>query len=285
MPVNVAPILTLCYYRDAPDPVLTAMKKVYLFYITTTSCLFLALFAVFALAGLGGPPRSLERPPTPSDSPPSPPPVIETAGLDYPDLKAGVMYSVSHPTTISTDPEGIIGADEELPPGGIFSLDGREDSDGDLWYRVTVNNGVEDYPMYLKAEDLNWQNVQRVRAADMQASLEREELLALIQELFGNVRKEVEPPPPEPEPEPTATEQVRIALREGVTTLSSQGLVTAGLAAAAITIAIVFAIGILALLHRTRRWQKSSLFEEAESDRGEEFYEDTESEYGHGDEF
>ena len=46
-----------------------------------------------------------------------------------------------------------------------------------------------------------------------------------------------------------------------------------------------FTIAILVWLYTTHRWHRSSLFEELEAERGEEFYEDTESEYGHGDEF
>ena len=255
------------------------MKKVHVFYIATTSCLFLALFALFALAGLGGTPQPLEPPPTPA-----PPPVVETAQLDFPDLKTGVMYSVSHRTAISADPEGIIDHKEDLPPGGIFLLDGRENSGGDLWYRITVNNGVDDYPMYLKAEALNWQNVQPARTAETQASTEMERALAQFLENFGTPRKEIAPPP-EPEPEPTTTERVTAILRDGVTSVSSQGLLTAALAATVATIAIVFTIGILVWLYTTRRWQKSSLFDELESERGEEFYEDSESDYGRGDEF
>ena len=259
------------------------MKKVYVFYIATTSCLLLALFAVFALAGLGGALHPLEPPPAPAGPPPTPSPVVETTPLDYPDLKPGVMYSVSHRTAISADPEGLIDRQEELPPTGIFLIEGRENSGGDLWYRITVNNGVEDYPMYLKAEDLNWQNVQRFRTAEMQASLDREEMLARMRETFGIGRKEVAAP--EPEPEPTTTERVMAMVRNSVSNISSQGLVTAALAAVVATFAIIITIAILVWLYTTHRWHRSSLFEELETERGEEFYEDTESEYGHGDEF
>ncbi len=252
------------------------MKKVYPFYIATTLCLFLALFAVFALAGLGGAPQPLDPPPAPA-----PPPVLETAQLDYPDLKAGVMYSVSHRTAIAADPEGIIERKEELPPGGIFFLEGRETSGGDLWYRITVNNGFEDYPMYLKAEELDWKKVQRVLAPDMQAALDQEEVLARIREVFGTTRREVAPPPPPPEP--TTTERVTAILRDSLTSISTQGLLTAALAAAVTAFAIVCTIGILVWLYTTRRWHKSSLFDDLESERGEESYEDTESEYGHED--
>lgn len=261
------------------------MQKVYVFYIATTSCLFLALFAVFALAGLGGAPQPFEPPPTPTGPPPTPPPVIEMAQLDYPDLKTGVMYSVSHRTTISTDPEGILGRQEELPPGGIFLLEGTEESEGDLWYRITVNSGAEDYPMYLKAENLNWKSVELIRTAEMQASLDREKMIAMFQEIFGGTRKEVAPPPPEPEPEPTTTERMTAVVRDSVTSISSQGVLTAALAALATTFVLVFTIGILAWLYATRRWHKSSLFDELESERGEEFYDDTESENDNGDEF
>ena len=258
------------------------MKKVYVFYIATTSCLFLALFAVFALAGLGGTPETPDPPPTPAGPPPTSPPVVETAQLTYPNLLTGVMYSVSHRTTISADPEGILDRKEELPPAGIFLMEGRENSGGDLWYRITVNNGSGDYPMYLKAEDLNWQNVLRVRSAEMQASLDREEILARMRETFGIARKEIAVP--EPEPEPTTTERVTAMVRNSVTNMSSQGLLTTALVAIVTTFAIVFTIGILVWLYTTRRWQKSSLFDELESERGEEFYEEAESGYGHGDE-
>lgn len=247
------------------------MKKVYLFYIATTSCLFLAILAVFSLAGLGStPPPSAALP----KLAPAPPPSAATAQLDYPDLETGVMYSVSHPTEIATDPAGLFGRKQQLPPGGIFRLEGREENAGLLWYRITVNNGVENYTMYLKAEDLNWQDVQAVSTPDVQAAVVRRENIAQMLERMGRGRVTRTPPLPEPEPEPTATERIASALRDNLETLSSQGLLTAALAAAIATFAIVLTITIAVWVYTTRRWQKSSLFEEPAEERGEEFYEE-----------
>ena len=250
------------------------MKKVYLFYIATTSCLFLASFAVFSLAGLG----TTTTPAAPyaalPKSPPTPPPPAATALLDYPDLEKGAMYSVSQQTEIASDPEGLFGPNQQLPPGGIFRLEGREENAGLLWYRITVNNGVESYPMYLKAEDLNLQNVQIVSTANMQAAASQKARLARLSELLGNSRRETRPPPLEPEPEPTMTERITTALRDNLAPLSSQGLLTTALAAALTTFAIVLTIAIIVWLYTTRRWQKSSVFDELAEVRGEELYEE-----------
>ena len=126
--------------------------------------------------------------------------------------------------------------------------------------------------MYLKAEDLNWQNVQTVPTADMQTAALQAENRARLLERLRTSRRETNPPMPEPEP--TTTERISTALRNNLATLSSQGLLTTALTAAITTFAIVLTIAIMVWLYTTRRWQKRPLFDELAEERGEEFYEE-----------
>lgn len=242
------------------------MKKVYLFYIVTTSCLFSALFAAFALAGLGSVPPP---PPAASEEPAKP---RTNTRIDYPDLQPGTQYTVSHPTVISGDPEGLFNRHEKLLPGGVFQIEGRDEIVEEFWYRITVNNGFEDYTMYLKAENLNWQDVKPVRKAGPRIIFPGRNMRARMRERIANGIDAA--PPPEPDPEPTTQKRALASLRGAVEAVSTQGLLTAALAAILITMATASTISVLVWLYRTRRWYKSSLFDELPSERGEEFYED-----------
>ncbi len=90
------------------------MKKVLLFYIAAACCLFLALFAAFALAGLATPPPVAEQP-QPAAQTAAPP--VQRPKVDYPDLEPGLMYTVSHRTPLHADPEDLTRRREDLPPG------------------------------------------------------------------------------------------------------------------------------------------------------------------------
>ena len=264
------------------------MKKVYVFYIATISSLFLALFAVFSLAGLGTEFIAFEdRIPTLDPEPaPKAEPISFARGIDYPDLRTHQMYSVSHATQLFSDPEGLFDRREELPPGGFFLIESKEEQGVDLWYRVTVNSGGLDYSMYLKAQDLNWKDVQPVPSAESRAAMSQEEKLARMAEAFGvDLRAKRPTPEPEPEPEPPAASRMAAAMRDAIRNVSSHGIASAALAAGVTTTGIVLVISLLVWLRGTRRWDKSTLYEEIGAQRGEEFYEDTASNDAKTDEF
>lgn len=242
------------------------MKKVYVFYIVTTSGLFLALFAAFSLAGLG------------TVSPPSTEVAVQrviplsTVRIDYPDLQPGTQYSVSQSTAIWGDPEGLFDRQESLPPGGIFQIEGRDEGVEEHWYRITVNNGIEDYTMYLKAEDLNWQDVQPLPERAVGPVFRGREFHALMRQRMGiGAKAELEP---EPEPEPGAVDRGMSSLRGAVEAVSKQGLLTSAIAAIVVAFFTAGTISLLVWFHRSRRWHKSSLYDERPLERGEEFYED-----------
>ena len=253
------------------------MKKVYLFYIVTASCLFLALFAIFALLGIGSDPLpSTEL----AKQVIKPKPKVR---IDYPGLQAGTQYSVSQRTVIWGDPEGLFNRQENLPAGGVFRLEGRDETVEEHWYRITVNNGFEDYTMYLKAEALNWQDVQAIPEKPAGPVFPGRNLRAIMRERIATGRDPEAAPAPEPAPEATTFEHGMTSLRSAVDAVSSQGLASAALAAILIIAILAATVSLIVWFQRSHRWQRSTLYDEQPSERGEEFYED-EQEEAYGDE-
>ena len=260
------------------------MKKVYLFYIATIGLLYFALFSVFSVIGLGTDVVAFEATEPQPAITPDPEPISFVRGVDYPDLQPQQLYSVSHATPIFADPEGILGRSEELPSGGFFMVELKEEYGADAWYRVMVNGGGGDYPMYLKAADLNWKVVETVRDEKSRAEMSREEKIAQLEAALGvSLRRQAAPPEPEPVPEPQASERMVAAVQDSIRNASSQGIASAALAAGVTTIGIALALSILVMIRGTRRWESSTVYEEVASNRGEEFYEAAPDEPGAGD--
>lgn len=264
------------------------MSNAVVAYILAALCLFGALFAAFALAGIGmrGPlqvtgniqsrdataPARTAQPPQPQSAP-----ALATP-LDYPDLEIGRTYQISHPTTIYSTPSPGDAETQSLPQNGYFKVEAKEQHANNLWYRVIVNDGSRDYTMYVLAEDLNFKRVVPQYSAQEQDAARREAALRIMRKI-GEQRRErreaaaaVQQQPAEPEPVTFAEWWSGVVAQVGGVSIAN--LIVAGLAAAVTTFAALGSIALAVWVRRTHAWDRP-LKEEIEdsSERGSEFYE------------
>lgn len=246
---------------------MVVMKKVLPFYIVATLCLFFALFSVLTLTGSVEPEADSENGELLIEEEAAA--IVPQPQLDFPDLVFGRIYSVSHITTVVESPEGITDVVEELPAGGFFRVDDALQINDALWYRIAVNNGFEDYAMYLKAEELNWKTLEWQRTPEEQHELKTEELMAT----FARLGQERYPSlPAQPEPEPVIEQP--ITLDSVIASISSQGMFISALIAVVTTLAIVFALAFIFYYRSTHRWSDSGEFDDFTSEMGEHADED-----------
>lgn len=269
------------------------MSKLYIVYGLAALCLFGALFAAFAMAGLGsaGPldvsgegdvpvatAEAAAGTPQPESSPPSP-----LKHLDYPDLEHGRTYRVSHQTSIYLAPDVEEADMESLPAGGYFGVQARERKDDELWYRVTVSDGVRDYIMYLPAAELNFKTVTPLYNADEQQAQEREEALRRVREAFARSASRDATASgqatAEPEPQPQTFSDWWSGVVQQVGGATTANLIVAGLAAFVLTLLTLGSIFLAVWLRRTYAWQRPAADLEDDElgrggeERGSEFYE------------
>ena len=255
------------------------MKKVFVFYFAAACCLFLALFAAFTLAGFATPPPVAEQPQAAAQTATQTEPPVQGPKLDYPDLEPGLMYTVSHRTPLHADPEDLARRREDLPPGGIFLVEETEERDSDRWYRVTVNNGVNDYTMYLKAQNLNRQDVQVFGNTRPNQTATRQDVVGLFEQMeaarsrqaAGHAEANLERPP-EPEAGPLTPEQVITSVRDALYTISSRGLAAAALASGVLTVCILLTILCISWLYNVGRSRRAAGFIDLASEMAEEFH-------------
>lgn len=262
------------------------MTRTIIAYSINAAILFAALFATFAMAGLGrinvpepirsdatATEASLPAEPEPQEEP-EPSPLAPK--LDYPDLEWGRLHRLSHQTTIYGEPSIESSRTQTIPENGFFIVEASEKTNGELWYNVTVNDGLRDYSMYLRAKDLNWKIVRPVYSrAEREAQRDAnkpttEEILAGLRERLGGRPPEPEPAPPPPEPNELETEWARFLDRLG--SRRTANIIVSGAAAFGLTALVMGSFALIAWLRQTHRWEQLPDADEKSSRSGDEFY-------------
>jgi len=234
------------------------MSKLISVYIVAGLILFGALFAVFAIAGIGRP--AVVAPEVSLDETTAGPQEAAYPPLEFvpPDLEPERVYRISHDTPIYEEPDVAGGRRETLPAGGYFTAVYTLSDTPGPWTQITVNDGFRDYSMYLLGTDLKWKVVTPVLSGDEQRDQEMAALMERLQAV-GERRSAQRALETTEEPEiqeaPTFAEWwADRAERMGGATVAN--LVVAGFASAVLTIVIVGAIVVLTMLRREHEWAR-----------------------------
>jgi len=263
------------------------MTRTIVAYTLNAVLLFGALFATFVMAGLGRVDRGnadeavadipVEASATVEEPEDEPTPSPLAPDLDYPDLEWGPRHRISHRTRIFSEPTSDAARTQYIPENGYFVVDGSEQVDGELWYSVTVNDGIRDYAMYLPAEDLNWKTVTpiytRAEREARRAEQSRVDVEKLLREVFGNrVARNPEPAPPPPPPEPSGFQAEWRDFVQSLGDTRTANLLVSGGAALILTLLVMGAFAALSYLQKGHGWETLPDPSEHRSSDSGEFY-------------
>lgn len=234
------------------------MSKLVVVYTVAGMALFGALFAVFALAGIGRPAVSSAEVDVAEEATAVSEP--QRSPLDFvpPSFEAGRTYQTTHEIPIYDKPDVVVARRETLPPGGYFTAVYTLTEVPGPWTEITVSDGLRDYNMFLLGADLRWKVVTPVYSADernrqqsavwregiKRSFVERREREALEEALETEVQEA-----------PTFAEWwADRADRMGGANVAN--LVVAGVASAVLTVVVLGAILLMTVLRREHEWSK-----------------------------
>lgn len=234
------------------------MPKLIAVYTVAGLSLFGALFAAFAMAGIGRPAAPVETAAVNTAATPSGP-VHPPLEFVPPEMEPGRTYRISHDTPIYEQPDAAQARRETLPAGGYFTAVYTLLDTAGPWTQITVNNGVRDYPMYMLGTDLRWKVLTPVFSDDEQRDQRVAATLKVLEEAGAHRRAQFELARAQEESEiqeaPTFAEWwADRAERMGGANVAN--LVVAGLGSAVLTVAIIGAIVLLTMLRREHEWSR-----------------------------
>jgi hypothetical protein len=177
------------------------MPKLVVAYTVFSLVLFGALFAAFFISGLGAPSQAWNEPAAPAVADPEPPPesIARTRNLDYPSLAVAQLYRVSHATPMFPEPAASRQSQETLPAGGYFTVESPMELGAQLWYRVRVTDGRNDFLRFILAEDLNFKRVAPIYSASEARERNRDAVLEMLRQTAIERReRQLAQAPPEP---------------------------------------------------------------------------------------
>jgi hypothetical protein len=235
------------------------MSKVVVAYIVAGLGLFGALFASFALTGLGLPAPLPQE--TAADSaaagesaklaPPRPDVYIPLA------LEPGRTYQLTHDMPIYEERpavDGVPAATEPrtLPAESMFTAVRTLDSPQGPWFEISINEGDHPRTMYLYGMDMRWKEPNPVHTQDEKSAAARESLIRALRESRLAARPEEAPPPPQPEPREFSQWWADTAERLGGATVAN--LIVSGVAAGITTALTLGALALLSVFRRQNTW-------------------------------
>jgi hypothetical protein len=234
------------------------MGKIYVIYGAALCCLFGALVAVFWTLGLGRTP-----PKKPEIAAPSPPPLTAEERIDkllrqepswsivYAKLYENIAYVVPHDITLYQEPQDDNLQQETLPSGGIFLVAQYQSKNGQGWYQVVVNNGVRNYTMYIRQDDIDPYNPAVYGAPPTEAQyLERQGIRKFVTQMaYPGVLAEIEREQlTDLENQPDDLERISASIQDLSQRINSRGIllpiVLAAVLALVLTLVIAIAIWI-----------------------------------------
>ena len=228
------------------------MGKVYAIYGAALCCLFCALIVVFWAMGLGQGP-----PPAPPELTQESEEITVDERIDenlkkhsafasiFATLFENVAYVSPHDIILYTNAEEDLHLQETLPTGGIFLVDRFQTTDEKGWYQVTVNNGVRNYSMYIKQDDIDPFNPSVYGAPPTEKQIqEREGLHRFIREISrdGTERAIERERMAEIEDQPDDLERLTASIRDLSRNVNSRGLFLPIAVAAGFTLFFTFAM-------------------------------------------
>ncbi len=233
------------------------MQKLAVVYSVAGLVLFGALFAVFALAGIGRPAVATPEV-TATTMPESDGPARNPLDFVPPEMEAGRTYRISHDLPIYDKPDTATAQRETLPAGGFFTAVYTLTDVPGPWTQITVNNGFRDYNMYLLGTDLRWKIITAVYSDDEQRDQRIEAMMKIMRDSTAAKRAQreaMEAVEEEVTEAPTFSEWwADRAERMGGATVAN--FVVAGLASVILTVSILGSIVALTLLRREHEWSR-----------------------------
>ena len=259
--------------------------KILGFYAFTLAMLFGALTVLFSALGVGNsePPPVLSLPPVPE----KPDEFHKFEEIPEPQathnhLRSEVMYKVEMPVALYSRYGINAVAAVTLPAEGIFLVENRIDAVDAVWYQVRVSDGRQEHRLYLRAVDLNWQNVEPYHAGRptykeilAEKGWELENLpytgdKEKIDQMIAARKKAAQREALRREQE-TAMLAQRNSMNTGLRTLNSKGLLSSAILAGIVTVGMAAMLGAVAWIRYTKRWTSGSDIEALWGDDGDDY--------------
>jgi hypothetical protein len=128
------------------------------------------------------------------------------------------------------------------------------------WYAITLSDGVQNYPRYILAKDLNFKRLTPLYSPEERETKAHEAALARIREIGERRRAErlaaAPPPPPEPRAPQTFGEWWAMTA-ERMGGAQSASLVASGVAATVATALTISSILLIVALRREHTWDRA----------------------------
>lgn len=197
-------------------------------------------------------------------------------GMDHP-LLLDAQYKVGNPVMIFESGNFDSAKVEVLPEGGVFHLISTSGSNNQGWtHRIRVSDGVRNYVMYMRHEDLeSWEyfgdwpppeerqlHAQRLAKREQDKRDEEAEVEARYQAALQRYR------------EAEALRQSRnpfrnaiVGLQENIARFDSNGFWFNALVAALVTFLVAFFVGTIGVLRNTRAWESDFGFDDINPSR------------------
>jgi hypothetical protein len=232
------------------------MSKLIVMYTLSGLCLFGALFAAFAIVGIG---RPVSVAPAAMATQDVTEPVDTTAQTVFlpPTLEAGRTYRISHDTPMYEKPDAATGASQTLPAGGYFTAVYTLTDVPGPWTQITVSDGFRDYPMYMQGPDLRWKVLTPIYSTEEEHNQKTEEAMRVLAAIGERRRAQAaleEEEPVEPEQLTFAEWWAERADQMGGATVAN--VVVAGAASAGVTFLIIGSVMLISMLRREQEWSR-----------------------------